>query len=110
MWGLAIKEAKISGHPIIDTIKRIHPNIYSIIVLCRPHGTFCECLRLPEKLLLARFVPLCRDISELITGQAAIAWEASGKLSVEDVEVAPPKAHEVRVHILWTGVSPNCQS
>ena len=37
-------------------------------------------------------------------GQAAIAWEAGGKLSIEDVEVAPPKAHEVRVKILWTGV------
>jgi S-(hydroxymethyl)glutathione dehydrogenase / alcohol dehydrogenase len=37
-------------------------------------------------------------------GQAAIAWEAGGKLSVEDIEVAPPKAHEVRVKILWTGV------
>lgn len=23
---------------------------------------------------------------------------------MEDVEVAPPKAHEVRVKILWTGV------
>jgi len=44
--------------------------------------------------------------SDLIAGQAAIAWEAGGNLSVEDVEVAPPKAHEVRIHILWTGVSP----
>jgi len=39
-----------------------------------------------------------------ITCKAAIAWEAGGKLSVEDVEVAPPKAHEVRAKILWTGV------
>jgi hypothetical protein len=43
--------------------------------------------------------------SELIAAQAAIAWEAGGELSVEDVEVAPPKAHEVRIRILWTGVS-----
>jgi len=42
---------------------------------------------------------------KLIAGQAAVAWEAGGKLSVEDVEVAPPKAHEVRIKILWTGVS-----
>ena len=41
---------------------------------------------------------------EADAGQAAIAWEAGGKLSVEDVEVSPPKAHEVRVKILWTGV------
>jgi Zn-dependent alcohol dehydrogenase len=41
---------------------------------------------------------------KLNVGQAAIAWEAGGKLSVEDVEVAPPRAHEVRIKILWTGV------
>jgi S-(hydroxymethyl)glutathione dehydrogenase / alcohol dehydrogenase len=41
---------------------------------------------------------------KLIAGQAAIAWEAGAKLSIEDVEVAPPKAHEVRVKVLWTGV------
>jgi S-(hydroxymethyl)glutathione dehydrogenase / alcohol dehydrogenase len=43
-------------------------------------------------------------VRKLIAGQAAIAWEAGANLSIEDVEVAPPKAHEVRVKILWTGV------
>ena len=42
--------------------------------------------------------------TEANAGQAAVAWEAGGKLSIEDVEVAPPKAHEVRIKILWTGV------
>ena len=42
--------------------------------------------------------------AEANAGQAAVAWEAGGKLSIEDVEVAPPKAHEVRIKILWTGV------
>ncbi|ORX48030.1 alcohol dehydrogenase [Hesseltinella vesiculosa] len=36
--------------------------------------------------------------------RAAIAWEAGKPLSIEQVEVAPPKAHEVRVKILYTGV------
>ncbi|KAB8249188.1 alcohol dehydrogenase, class III [Aspergillus flavus] len=36
--------------------------------------------------------------------QAAIAWAAAEPLSVENVEVAPPKAHEVRIKILHTGV------
>lgn len=36
--------------------------------------------------------------------QAAIAWGAGEPLSVEDVEVAPPKAHEVRIQINHTGV------
>lgn len=43
--------------------------------------------------------------SEADAGQAAVAWEAGKPLSIEDVEVAPPKAHEVRIKILWTGVS-----
>jgi Zn-dependent alcohol dehydrogenase len=43
--------------------------------------------------------------AEANAGQAAVAWEAGGKLSIEDVEVAPPKAHEVRIKIIWTGVS-----
>ncbi|CAG90259.1 DEHA2G05808p [Debaryomyces hansenii CBS767] len=36
--------------------------------------------------------------------KAAIAWEAGKPLTIEDIEVAPPKAHEVRIKILHTGV------
>jgi S-(hydroxymethyl)glutathione dehydrogenase/alcohol dehydrogenase len=36
--------------------------------------------------------------------KAAIAWNAKEPLSLEDVEVAPPKAHEVRMKVLHTGV------
>ena len=39
-----------------------------------------------------------------IVCKAAIAWEAGKELSIEDVEVAPPRAHEVRIKVLWTGV------
>jgi S-(hydroxymethyl)glutathione dehydrogenase/alcohol dehydrogenase len=39
-----------------------------------------------------------------MVAQAAIAWEAGKDLSIEDVEVAPPKAHEVRIEIYYTGV------
>ncbi|PLB51666.1 S-glutathione dehydrogenase [Aspergillus steynii IBT 23096] len=39
-----------------------------------------------------------------ITCKAAIAWAAEQPLSVEDVEVAPPRAHEVRIKVLHTGV------
>eukprot|EP00455_Lapot_gusevi_P053099 TRINITY_DN820_c0_g1_i1.p1 TRINITY_DN820_c0_g1~~TRINITY_DN820_c0_g1_i1.p1 ORF type:complete len:405 (+),score=188.94 TRINITY_DN820_c0_g1_i1:68-1216(+) len=35
---------------------------------------------------------------------AAIAWAANQPLSIEEVEVAPPKAGEVRVKILYSGV------
>jgi hypothetical protein len=36
--------------------------------------------------------------------QAAVAWEAGKDLVIEDIEVAPPKAHEVRIEIYYTGV------
>lgn len=33
-----------------------------------------------------------------------MAWEAGKDLSIEDVEVGPPRAHEVRIQIYYTGV------
>lgn len=41
---------------------------------------------------------------QVITCKAAVAWEAGTPLSIEDVEVAPPKAHEVRIKIVASGV------
>ncbi|ANB11640.1 bifunctional alcohol dehydrogenase/S-(hydroxymethyl)glutathione dehydrogenase [Sugiyamaella lignohabitans] len=39
-----------------------------------------------------------------ITCKAAVAWEAGKPLTIEEIEVAPPKAHEVRIKILHSGV------
>ncbi|CUM63490.1 uncharacterized protein PRCAT00001066001 [Priceomyces carsonii] len=36
--------------------------------------------------------------------KAAVAWEAGKPLSIEDIEVGAPKAHEVRIKVLNTGV------
>ena len=33
-----------------------------------------------------------------------MAWEAAKDLTIEDIEVAPPKAHEVRIEVYYTGV------
>jgi S-(hydroxymethyl)glutathione dehydrogenase/alcohol dehydrogenase len=33
-----------------------------------------------------------------------VAWEAGKDLTIEDIEVAPPKEHEVRIQIYYTGV------
>jgi len=41
---------------------------------------------------------------QTITCKAAIAWGPGQELSYEDVEVAPPRAHEVRIKIHYTGV------
>ncbi|XP_030046586.1 alcohol dehydrogenase 1A [Microcaecilia unicolor] len=41
--------------------------------------------------------------AKVIKCRAAVAW-GPHKLSIEDVEVAPPKAHEVRVKILAAGI------
>ncbi|GMG46752.1 unnamed protein product [Ambrosiozyma monospora] len=43
-------------------------------------------------------------IGKTITCKAAVAWEAGKDLSIETVEVAPPRAHEVRVKVVYTGV------
>lgn len=43
-------------------------------------------------------------VGKTITCKAAVAWEAGKPLTLEDIEVAPPKAHEVRVQIYYTGV------
>ncbi|OAA59105.1 formaldehyde dehydrogenase [Niveomyces insectorum RCEF 264] len=47
---------------------------------------------------------MASTVGKTITCKAAIAWEAGKELSLEDVEVAPPKAHEVRIEIYYTGV------
>ncbi|XP_063044075.1 alcohol dehydrogenase class-3 [Engraulis encrasicolus] len=41
---------------------------------------------------------------KVIKCKAAVAWEAGKPLSIEEVEVAPPKAHEVRIKIHSTAV------
>jgi alcohol dehydrogenase class-P len=41
---------------------------------------------------------------KVIKCKAAVAWEAGKPLSIEEVEVAPPQAMEVRVKILFTAL------
>jgi len=43
-------------------------------------------------------------VGQVIKCKAAVCWAAGEELKVEEVEVAPPKAHEVRIHILHTGI------
>lgn len=47
---------------------------------------------------------MASTVGKTITCKAAVAWEAGKDLTLEDIEVAPPKAHEVRVQIHYTGV------
>uniref|UniRef100_A0A8C3JGA0 alcohol dehydrogenase n=1 Tax=Calidris pygmaea TaxID=425635 RepID=A0A8C3JGA0_9CHAR len=41
---------------------------------------------------------------KVIKCKAAVLWEANKPFSIEEVEVAPPKAHEVRIKIVATGI------
>lgn len=41
---------------------------------------------------------------QVIECKAAVAWAAKEPLSIETIEVAPPKAGEVRLKVLATGV------
>jgi S-(hydroxymethyl)glutathione dehydrogenase/alcohol dehydrogenase len=40
---------------------------------------------------------------KVITCKAAVCWGAGEPLKIEDVEVETPRAHEVRIQILYTG-------
>lgn len=44
------------------------------------------------------------SLSHTKSKQAAVAWGAGEPLSIEDIEVAPPKANEVRIQVHHTGV------
>ncbi|NXD26239.1 ADH1 dehydrogenase, partial [Spelaeornis formosus] len=41
---------------------------------------------------------------QVIKCKAAVLWEANKPFSIEEVEVAPPKEHEVRIKIMATGI------
>nr|XP_004661602.2 all-trans-retinol dehydrogenase [NAD(+)] ADH4 [Jaculus jaculus] len=43
---------------------------------------------------------------KVIRCKAAIAWEANQPFCIEEVEVSPPRAHEVRIQVRATGVCP----
>jgi S-(hydroxymethyl)glutathione dehydrogenase/alcohol dehydrogenase len=47
---------------------------------------------------------MAETCGKTITCRAAVAWEAGKPLSIETVEVAAPKAHEVRIKIYATGI------
>ncbi|KAM4706836.1 alcohol dehydrogenase 1-like [Discoglossus pictus] len=41
---------------------------------------------------------------KVIKCKAAVAWEIGKPLKIEEIEVAPPKAHEVRIKMVATGI------
>ncbi|XP_077133870.1 NADP-dependent alcohol dehydrogenase-like [Ranitomeya variabilis] len=43
-------------------------------------------------------------VGKVIKCKAAVAWEPCKPLSIEVIEVAPPKAHEVRIKIISSGI------
>ncbi|XP_003514382.2 all-trans-retinol dehydrogenase [NAD(+)] ADH4 isoform X1 [Cricetulus griseus] len=43
---------------------------------------------------------------KVITCKAAIAWETGSPLCIEEVEVSPPRAHEVRIQVIAMCVCP----
>lgn len=55
--------------------------------------------------LLARYTgPIFGRSNCADNSKAAVAWEAGKDLTIEDIEVEAPKAHEVRIEIYYTGV------
>lgn len=41
---------------------------------------------------------------KVIKCKAAVLWQLNKPFSIEEVEVAPPKAHEVRIKMVATGI------
>ncbi|XP_069834467.1 alcohol dehydrogenase 1-like [Dendropsophus ebraccatus] len=41
---------------------------------------------------------------KVIKCKAAVAWSAGQPLTIEEVEVQPPKAHEIRIKIIYSGI------
>ena len=110
---LNLKSKHYCSVPIITRSFFKHPNYY--------HNACRYCW----KGMLTRLVALsaCADItfrrsparyryttlifiehSHTYLRKAAVAWEAGKDLTIEDVEVQAPKAHEVRIEIYYTGV------
>ncbi|KAH0840098.1 chaperonin 10-like protein [Lanmaoa asiatica] len=47
---------------------------------------------------------MASTVGQVIKCKAAVCWGAGEPLQIEEVEVAPPRAHEVRINILHTGI------
>src|SRR5882762_8986923 len=50
--------------------------------------------------------PMSDTAGKPIKCKAAVCWAPKDPLKIEEVEVAPPRAHEVRIHIQYTGRHP----
>lgn len=46
----------------------------------------------------------CDVVVKVIKCKAAVTWEPNKPFSIEEIEVAPPKAHEVRIKMVATGI------
>jgi S-(hydroxymethyl)glutathione dehydrogenase/alcohol dehydrogenase len=44
---------------------------------------------------------------KVIKCKAAVCWGAGEPLKIQEIEVEPPRSHEVRVKILYTGKLPH---
>lgn len=43
-------------------------------------------------------------VGQTITCKAAVAWEAKKPFTIENIQVAPPKEHEVRIKVFYLAV------
>lgn len=77
--------------------------IGKVLHRCHPTNRFIDSFFVDNH-LQSQLQPAPSISSSLPVAQAAVAWEAGKDLSIEDIEVAPPKAHEVRIKIYYTGV------
>ena len=70
----------------------------------RKENISCKFALLDSSWTLSSILPCVFFVFQSISCLAAVAWEPKKPLVIETVEVAPPKAREVRIKILATGV------
>lgn len=90
----------LTGSPVsfsINSLNKHFPSHNLLSSLLQPTSLFFP----PQE---EKFKKIMSDtVGQVIKCKAAVCWAAGEELKIEEIEVAPPKANEVRIRILHTG-------
>uniref|UniRef100_A0A3B5QNI9 Alcohol dehydrogenase 1-like n=2 Tax=Xiphophorus maculatus TaxID=8083 RepID=A0A3B5QNI9_XIPMA len=91
---------------MLKTIQRSSPHLHSCITSASAAGFQPNCLFLQQLLQTSGlfYSVEMATAGKVIRCKAAVAWEPNKPLVIEEIEVAPPQANEVRIQIVATGV------
>ncbi|KAE9421596.1 hypothetical protein Angca_004731 [Angiostrongylus cantonensis] len=90
-----VHEKVILGCRVMETLRHL------VFVSCDPAAAMKNIVDLCRPTVMAE---ISDTQGRVITCKAAVAWEAKAPLSIENIDVAPPQAHEVRIKVFYTAV------